>query len=62
MKPCFLASQLKILTQNADAFEHHNQVEGILSMLLVELNVLWLAQSTLEEEIFLFQETNYPKR
>ena len=56
-----LASQLKTLTQN-DAFEYQDQVEGVLSVHLVELTALWLAQSMLEEQIFPFQQTNYPKR
>ena len=49
-----LASQLKTLTQD--------QVEGALSMSLVEITVLCLAQSMLEEHMFPFQQTNYPKR
>ena len=57
----YLASQLKTLTQNADAFEYQNQVEGVLSMPLIELAALWLAQSMLEKQIFLFQRTNYSK-
>ena len=57
-----LGSQLKTLTQNADAFKYQDQVEGILSMPLVELAALWLAQSMLEEHIFPFRQTNYPKR
>ena len=57
-----LASQLKTLMQNADAFEYQDQVEGVLSMPLIELVALWLAQSMLEEQIFPFQQTNYPKR
>ena len=31
-------------------------------MPLVELATLWLAQSMLEEQIFPFKQTNYPKR
>ena len=31
-------------------------------MPLIELVALWLAQSMLEEQIFPFQQTNYPKR
>ena len=57
-----LASKLKTLTQNADAFEYQDQVEGVLSMPLVELAALWLTQLMLEEQIFSFQQTNYPKR
>ena len=55
----YLASQLETLTQNDDAFEY--QVEMVLSMPLVELAALWLAQSMLEEQIFPFQQINYPK-
>ena len=43
-----LASQLKSLTQD--------QVEGALSMSLVEITVLCLAQSMLEEHMFPFQQ------
>ena len=57
----YLVSQLKTLTQNDDAFEYQDQVEGVLSIPLVELTALWLAQSMLEEQIFPFQQTNYPK-
>ena len=39
-----LGSQLKTLTQNADTFEYEDRVEGLLSMPLVELAALWLAQ------------------
>ena len=35
-----LVSQLKTLTRNADAFEYQDQVEGVLSMPLVELAAL----------------------
>ena len=56
-----LASKLKTLTQNADAFEYQDQVEGVLSMPLVEL-AAWLVQLMLEEQIFPFQQTHYPKR
>ena len=33
-----LASQLKALMQNVDAFEYQDQVEGLLSMPLIELH------------------------
>ena len=56
-----LASQLKALTQNADAFQYQDQVQGVLSIPLVKLAELRLAQSMLEEQIFPFQQTNYPK-
>ena len=58
----YLVSQLKTLTQNDDAFECQDQVEGVLPMPLVELAALWLAQSMLQEQIFPFPQTNYPKR
>ena len=32
-----LASQLKALIQNTDVFEYQDQVEGVLSMPLIEL-------------------------
>ena len=48
--------------QNADAFEYQDQVEGLLSMPLIELAALWLPQSLLVEQIFPFQQTNYPRR
>ena len=57
-----LGSQLKTLTQNANAFEYEDRVEGLLSMPLVELAALWLAQSMLEEQVFPFHQTNYPKK
>ena len=57
-----LASHLKALIQNTDVFEYQDQVEGVLSMPLIELATLWLAQSMLEEQIFPFPQTNYPKR
>ena len=57
----YLASQLKTLTENADAFEYQDQVEEVRSMPWVELAALQLTQSMLEEQIFPFQQTNYPK-
>ena len=33
-----LASQLKTLMQNVDEFEYQDQVEGLLSMPLIELH------------------------
>ena len=58
----YLVIQLKTLTQNDDAFEYQDQVEGVLSITLVELTALWLARSMLEEQIFRFQQKHYPKR
>ena len=60
-KNACLSSQLKTLMQNADAFEYQDQVEGLLSMPLIELATLWLPQSLLVEQIFPFQQTNYPR-
>ena len=38
-----LVSQLKTLTQNAEAFEYQGEVEEAVSVHLVKLAALWLA-------------------
>ena len=49
-----VASQLRTLTQTCDAIENQYQVEGALSIPLLKLTALWLAQLMQEEQIFPF--------